>query len=86
MRDNRTEEEIRARLSKGKLPDAERNQVFGLAYSNDDQTPVIPQILQISSKFAQMIRLFSFSSTKKRDYPIGSLKPLPPQYFIGVSH
>ena len=46
LRDNRTEEEIRAIIER-QLPDAERIKFSDWLIQNDDQTPVIPQILQI---------------------------------------
>lgn len=46
LRDNRSEEEIRAIIER-QLPDAERIKFSDWLIQNDDQTPVIPQILQI---------------------------------------
>jgi dephospho-CoA kinase len=46
LRDNRTEEEIRAIIER-QLSDAERIKFSDWLIQNDDQTPVIPQILQI---------------------------------------
>lgn len=46
LRDNRSEEEIRAIIER-QLPDAERIKFSDWLIQNDDQTPVIPQVLQI---------------------------------------
>lgn len=46
LRDNRSEEEIRAIIER-QLPDTERIKFSDWLIQNDDQTPVIPQVLQI---------------------------------------
>jgi dephospho-CoA kinase len=46
LRDNRSEEEIRAIIER-QLSDTERIKFSDWLIQNDDQTPVIPQILQI---------------------------------------